>query len=160
MFAYDSNSQAIPTPGTFTTVRFLNGAGAPPAAAMPVSNGWTQNTAGTQFTCNQTGIYLISYELVLQISAGLLLSNVTVTSRATTGASPVEIPGTQTHSSFSSIALGGTQASSNGCTFLLSATVGQIIGIQATGSSATSSVDASGAGTLPISAMLTIHQLA
>ena len=76
LFSYDTTSQSLST--TFQSISLLNGAISAPANALPISNGWTQNTAGTQFTCNKTGIYKISYMVGINIALSTAMSNAVI----------------------------------------------------------------------------------
>lgn len=116
VYSYDTTDQTVQIADTFQPVTFNTDV---------LLNGWTHTAGGSQFTCQQTGIYLVQYHGVLDQTNEL---GVVGTIRATLAGNEVagsaltiDIP-----------ASGDSVELSN--VFLISATQGQQLVLQLTGS--------------------------
>jgi hypothetical protein len=144
-FVYDTTTQAVITANTFQNITFnTNGQ----------LNGWTHSTVtNTQnFTCNQTGLYLINYTTVSEdTTAG---TNITESFIALKNGT--EIPGTQIAVDFDIAGQVLTQSK----TFIGSFTSGDVLTFQFTAAATTCELVAgTGNGTTKPSASITIVRI-
>ena len=140
LFAYDTTTQGLGAANTFQDASFDTNA---------LIDGWTHTTSTASFTCNQTGLYRISYTAQC---AGSGMSFVAL------------VDGSQVAGSQSSHLLGSSNSSFRQITtkeFLANITAGQILKIQYAGVSTQGELVAgSGSGTTKPSISLSIVLIA
>lgn len=138
LFAYSTTPQIV-TPSIFQNVTFTTDA---------QLNGWISfNASGTQFQCNQTGLYLVQYTAEASFQDSMSMRgelNLT------------EIPGSQAYVSTTTF---GTTTEEISKTFLASIGAGNILTIQYTGNGPSDELIGGGAGTTLPSVSLTITRI-
>lgn len=121
VYSYDTTpSQAVDTPNTFQDITFSTDA---------LINGWLHTPGLAPFTCEQTGLYLVQYHAILKQTNE---NDVITTVRAVLGGDDNEIAG----SAFTvNLPITGDEVEISN-SFLISASLGQVLSFQFTGSTA------------------------
>jgi hypothetical protein len=119
VFAYDTTTQTVATANTFQDVTFnTNGQ----------INGWTHTASTANFTCNQSGLYLVTYTAILQRTS----------TSGTRGELRALLNGTEVAGSSVGVSLGtNTLPVCVARSIIVNATSGQLLKIQLTGASNT-----------------------
>ena len=119
--------------------------------STPELNGWTYNSITGYFTCNNTGKYLVSYQVDMQATGGSRIGSVIGT------INDIEIIGSATTQAFQSTSI--NQAWIN--FFIMNITTGDNFALKFTGTSTTVTISASTpiASESPDSASLTITRI-
>ena len=146
IFSYSTLTQDIVSANIFQDIAF---------DVNSIINGWTRN--GSLFTCNQNGIYQVTYRAVIDNVALLALGS-TMSFIALKGPNFSEISGSQ-----SSVTLGAllSQRSEVTCTFLVSLNAAETLKFQMAGSNGNNQITANnGSGSVKPSFSLTIVRIA
>jgi hypothetical protein len=141
LYSYDTTTQATTTANTFQDVTFNFNS---------VTNGWTHTTGTANFTCNQTGLYLVQYT----VEEGLSLS------ATVTESTRLVVNGTEVAGSAESVTLNNStliMSCSKSCLISIAAT--DVLKLQFTASSTSGELilPASGSGTKNSASMTAVR---
>jgi hypothetical protein len=117
VWGFKTDTQIVVGANTFETIKFTN---------LPELNGWTYNSTTGNFTCNQSGKYLVSYIVIMSATGG---SRVGTTRGVINGN---EIIGSANTQNFQSTSINQEWTNS----FIMNVTSGQTFTLQVAGSSA------------------------
>jgi hypothetical protein len=137
VFAYSQALQIVTSPATFQDANFSNDA---------QTSGWTHTLGASQYTCAQTGLYLVQYTAQANIADSMSFRG---------ALNSTEIPGSEAYAN--SVSFGTTVVISK--TFLASVISGSFLTIQYTGNSSSDSLQGGGSGSIQPSISLTITRI-
>lgn len=157
VFSYDNNVQNIGAVSTYQNVAFLNGAVTTPANALPYTSGWTQSANGQSFTCLNTGLYSLAFNVVVSISNGGAVNNAIASCIIKQNGG--DIPYSQRYYRFPSISATRVLGIMLSCEILRQITASDVITVQVASNTIGSSVSPGGLGTSQPSASLRILRL-
>jgi hypothetical protein len=143
VWGFKLNTQVIVGEKTFETIKYTN---------LPEINGWTYNSTTGNFTCNQTGKYLVSYLVIMSATGGSRVGTIRGTINGT------EIIGSANTQNFQSTSINQEWSNS----FIMNVVSGQTFTLQVAGSSAgneTINFTPPIAGETPISSSITITRI-
>ncbi|GMU19495.1 MAG: hypothetical protein AMXMBFR12_06870 [Candidatus Babeliales bacterium] len=142
VFSYDTDKQPVSNVGTFQPLTFSDNG---------EINGWTHTAGSANFICNQTGTYLVEYDIIAFKTSG---TNPTISIRG-------EINGVEVSGSQASIGLPSTKVAFEVTrAFIIDINNGQIFRLTFTGSSTSVQLAPNtGFGTVRPSSTITITRL-
>ena len=143
VWGFKTNTQTVVGSNIFENIKFTN---------VSEINGWVYNSTNGNFTCNQTGKYLVSYLVIMSSIGGSRVGSIRGT------INNIEIIGSANTQNFQSASI--NQEWTN--MFIMSVNAGQIFVLQVAGSSAgneTINFTSPIAGETPISSSITITRI-
>jgi len=143
VWGFKTNTQTVVGANVFESVKFTN---------LPELTGWIYNSTTGNFTCNQSGKYLVSYIVIMSATGGSRVGSIR---GVVNGA---EIIGSANTQNFQSTSINQEWSNS----FIMNITSGQTFALQVAGSSAgneTINFTPPIAGETPISSSITITRI-